>query len=313
LPNKSPLIVNRLEYSYMTRNALSFFLLGIFTTLFFFSSTPVIAQEVGEASYYSDKYDLKGKTASGELYDKRKYTAAHRTLPFQTWVRVTNLKNGRTTQVRINDRGPFKPGRIIDVSRAAAEQLGMVQDGVVRVRMEVIQPPKGAQNGNTPIISAEPEGVNRPPVDLDGLPVVDANGNPKGASPSEATDLAGNPLNSANTGGNGQNPTDEATTDPELEKYTPNLFRMVAYKSDAGGYGVQVGAFFSYYRLLEGMDRLAQAGIQNTLVHNGVKDGKPIFRIVVGPFDRRKDADSMKKKLAKSGTKGIVIELSRLK
>ncbi len=77
-------------------------------------------------------------TASGEVFDKRAMTAAHPTLPFGTLVEVTNLRNGKTTVVRINDRGPFKPGRIIDVSEAAAEVLGMQARGLAPVRLQIV-------------------------------------------------------------------------------------------------------------------------------------------------------------------------------
>ena len=76
--------------------------------------------------------------ASGEIYDMYKLTAAHRDLPFGTYVRVTNLSNGKKVVVRINDRGPFKRGRIIDLSYAAARKIGMVKDGSTRVRIEII-------------------------------------------------------------------------------------------------------------------------------------------------------------------------------
>jgi rare lipoprotein A len=75
-------------------------------------------------------------TASGERFHASRMTAAHRRLPFGSMVRVTNLRNGRAVVVRINDRGPFKRGRIIDVSKAAAKELGMLNAGVVKVRVE---------------------------------------------------------------------------------------------------------------------------------------------------------------------------------
>jgi rare lipoprotein A len=91
-------------------------------------------EKVGLASYYARK--LHGRrTASGERYDEKKLTAAHPHLPFGTQVTVVNLKNGRSVTVRINDRGPFKKCRIIDVSYSAARQLGMLREGVVRVKM----------------------------------------------------------------------------------------------------------------------------------------------------------------------------------
>jgi rare lipoprotein A len=89
------------------------------------------------ASYYSDKYQGK-LTANGEHFDVDRLTAAHRTLPFGTRVRVTNLKNGRSVVVRINDRGPYVSGRIIDLTPAAARQLDMVRAGVVPVKLEIL-------------------------------------------------------------------------------------------------------------------------------------------------------------------------------
>ena len=102
-----------------------------------FGGTGSGASETGEASYYGGHHHGK-KTASGERFDQNGLTAAHRTLPFGTQVRVTNLNNERSVVVRINDRGPFVRGRIIDVSRAAAERLGMLRAGVVPVRIEVL-------------------------------------------------------------------------------------------------------------------------------------------------------------------------------
>lgn len=90
---------------------------------------------VGKASYYSTR--LQGKrTASGEQYDETALTAAHTDLPFDAQVCITNLYNGRTTAVRINDRGPYSGNRIIDVSLAAAKELGMLGVGTARVRVE---------------------------------------------------------------------------------------------------------------------------------------------------------------------------------
>jgi len=91
----------------------------------------------GLASYYADKYQGH-KTASGERFDTARLTAAHRTLPFGTRVRVTNLDNGRSVVVRVNDRGPFVSGRVIDLSPAAAKQLDMLRAGVARVKLEVL-------------------------------------------------------------------------------------------------------------------------------------------------------------------------------
>jgi peptidoglycan lytic transglycosylase len=87
--------------------------------------------ESGKAAYYRG-----GRTASGELSGPTEFTAAHRTLPFGTMVRVTNIVNGRSAIVRINDRGPYGRSRIIDVSRAAARELGMIGSGTATVRID---------------------------------------------------------------------------------------------------------------------------------------------------------------------------------
>lgn len=91
--------------------------------------------EKGEASYYHNKYRGK-KTASGEKFRQYKRTAAHKTLPLGTKVKVTNLRNGKKVRVTINDRGPFVEGRIIDLSRKGARKINMLDDGVAPVKIE---------------------------------------------------------------------------------------------------------------------------------------------------------------------------------
>ncbi len=95
--------------------------------------------EVGPASWYGEDFDGQ-PTASGEVFDMYDLTCAHPRLPFGTWVRVTNLRNKRTVEVRVNDRGPMVPGRIVDLSYQAAEELGFHGRGMARVRLEVVHP-----------------------------------------------------------------------------------------------------------------------------------------------------------------------------
>ena len=92
----------------------------------------------GVASYYAD--DFHGKlTSNGEIFDMDALTAAHRTFPFGTMLRVTNLTNNKTVVVRVNDRGPFVESRIIDLSRAAARELDLIKTGTARVKLEVLE------------------------------------------------------------------------------------------------------------------------------------------------------------------------------
>ena len=105
------------------------------------AKTPRIgAAETGVASWYGIPYHGR-RAANGEIYDMNQLTAAHRTLPFETWVRVKNLDNGRTVEVRIQDRGPFVGNRIIDLSRAAAQQINMIGPGTARVTLTIIRAP----------------------------------------------------------------------------------------------------------------------------------------------------------------------------
>jgi rare lipoprotein A len=91
----------------------------------------------GVASYYADQYHGR-QTSNGEVFDMNALTAAHRTFPFGSMVRVTNLENRKSVVVRVNDRGPFVDGRIIDLSLAAAKELDLIQKGTARVRLEVL-------------------------------------------------------------------------------------------------------------------------------------------------------------------------------
>ncbi|MBM3753473.1 MAG: septal ring lytic transglycosylase RlpA family protein [Acidobacteria bacterium] len=97
--------------------------------------------EEGIASWYGDPYHGR-RAANGEIFDMDKHTAAHQSLPFETWVRVKRDDTKKETEVRITDRGPFVKGRIIDLSRAAARDIDLVRDGVTKVRVTVIDPPR---------------------------------------------------------------------------------------------------------------------------------------------------------------------------
>lgn len=107
---------------------------------------PIGWREEGIASWYGPNFAGR-PTATGEIFDPSRLTAAHKTLPFQTLVRVINLDNGRSVVVRINDRGPFIEGRIIDLSRGAAEVVGMISSGTAQVRLELV----GGAEGRRPV------------------------------------------------------------------------------------------------------------------------------------------------------------------
>ncbi len=125
----------------------------------------------GIGSWYGQKFHGR-KTSNGERYDMYAMTAAHKTLPIPSYVRVTNLDNGRSAVVRINDRGPFHDGRIIDLSYAAASKLGYAGAGTARVAIEAIE---GCGDGSTPVLRqatapAAPVAPSLPPRSTSGVP-----------------------------------------------------------------------------------------------------------------------------------------------
>ena len=102
------------------------------------AKTLVVSTSTGEASWYGPGF-FGNRTANGEVFRPGTMTAAHRTLPFGTKVKVTNLRNGKETIVRINDRGPFIGQRVIDIAHGAAHHLGLVSSGIAQVRLEVLR------------------------------------------------------------------------------------------------------------------------------------------------------------------------------
>ena len=106
----------------------------ILATILSLTTTTALAQNKGKASYYGNKFHGR-RTSDGSRYHKDSLTCAHRTLPFGTLLKVRNQKNGREVVVKVTDRGPFGPGRIVDLSMAAAREIGMVQQGVVPVEV----------------------------------------------------------------------------------------------------------------------------------------------------------------------------------
>lgn len=124
----------------------------LFFISFNYSVSQTLYETEGFASYYSEEFHGR-KTANGEIYDMNKFTCAHPYLPFNTWLKVTNVANQKSVLVRVNDRGPFLRNRIIDLSYAAAKQLGMLGPGTIYVKLEIVDPP-----------SSQPEQLNNEPV-----------------------------------------------------------------------------------------------------------------------------------------------------
>jgi rare lipoprotein A len=238
--------------------------------------------ETGIASWYGPTFYGRS-TANGERFDADALTAAHRTLPMPVNVRVTNLDNGKSLIVRVNDRGPFAKGRIIDLSERAATLLGYKQQGTARVRVTFVG--RADLKGGFPSSESPPEiasAVQAAPTgrivanDLEPIP---------GAAtlpPEQPAQLPAPPVRTADTAVSTQ-PTGIVTTVPVPAE--THLY-------------VQAGAFSSYPNALRLQARLG-SGIQiSTITQNGQK----LYRLRLGPFDELGEADRALARLSSLGS-----------
>lgn len=245
--------------------------------------------ETGIASWYGS--DFHGKaTANGERYDMATMTAAHRTLPMPSMVRVTNLENGRSIRVRVNDRGPYARGRIIDLSRRAAELLGYQNKGTARVRVQYEG--RGDVGGAPPaeeVIAAKPSDLKAAP--LSGVTSTEL-APPSGATAAPARTAGALPTPSA------------ATMAPVADAEAPGTVtvRPVPVSTQLW---VQVGAFQSRSnadRLASSVRSLGYAQVSPTTVN-----GKALYRVRFGPITTVEQADAMLDKVIGAGQNGAQI------
>ena len=238
--------------------------------------------ETGIASWYGEQFHGK-YTANGEIFDLNAMTAAHRTLPMPTIVRVTNLENGRSVELRVNDRGPYARGRIIDVSRRAAQLLGFEQQGTAKVRVQVMVPESiqvaslAGRRGTDPEIAAATPASAPAPV----APVV-ASVLPPPPGVVAATDQ---PLPPAPVVAQLQPPPSQPIPDPPL----PQTVSVVPVKPSA--IYIQAGAFSSIdnaVRLKTQLDRLGAVSVTGTKV-----SGMTMYRVRVGPVPSVDQADAL--------------------
>ena len=237
--------------------------------------------ETGIASWYGPSFYGK-RTANGEIYNAGDLTAAHRTLPMPVNVRVTNLGNGRSIIVRVNDRGPYAKGRIIDLSERAATLLGYIQDGTARVRVTYIG--RADLNGGIPAEETPPEIARAVPaaptakVDSDALAIVP--GAP--IEPPVQTAALPAPVETAPAPVTSQEPTGQVTKVP-----VPAVTHLY----------VQVGAFSS----LQNAKRLLAHLGGDLRISTFQRGGQTLYRVRTGPLDTTTDADASLARISAQG------------
>ena len=224
--------------------------------------------EVGVASFYADKFDGK-TTASGETFSQKKLTAAHRTLPFGTVVRVTNLDNNISVDVTVNDRGPFVDKRIIDLSKAAAEKLKFVSKGTASVKVEVISLPES----NAASASEMKRSTSTP------------------AWPGSQTATVDQPVEA-------QSETEPRTTQvTEVQAPANEYFKIESTPIHPKGFGVQLASFQEAANLVKRCAEIKSLVNKDIMIQIGDKDGVKVYRIIAGPFETREKAEHFNKKL----------------
>ena len=237
----------------------------------------------GTASWYGRPYHGR-RTSNGERYDMNKISAAHKRLPFDTWVRVTNLKNKKTVDVRINDRGPFVKGRIIDLSRAAAKKIDMIGPGTARVRIKVVAMPgtryRPGRRSRRDEVSAEASAPVSPP-------------SPP-AQPPEPN----------------QPPEGFPTPEPRRDPYNEELESEGDPCAVTTYFGVQVGSFAAIENaelLSDKMTERPSDNLTSRVVESRLAEGTR-YRVVVGRFAGPSAARQLKQQLQGDGVNGFVSE-----
>lgn len=238
--------------------------------------------ETGVASWYGPTF-YGHRTANGEIYNAGDLTAAHRTLPMPVNVRVTNLDNGKSLVVRVNDRGPYAKGRIIDVSEAAAKLLGFYKQGTTRVRVTYVARSTGPdgeplQSDTPPEIASAVPAVPAPEVDTEKLAKV------SGAAVAPPIHVVALP---------------QPVPDPVPADTGPPTGQVLEVPVPATTHlYVQVGAFGSYENAMRLRDELGGDLRISTVQRNGQK----LYRVRTGPLDSNADADAALAHLSELGS-----------
>jgi len=235
-------------------------------------------QEEGFASWYGIDFHGK-KTATGEVYDMFSVSAAHKTLPLGTKVRVTNLENGRELELVVNDRGPFVDGRIIDLSYASARLLGMADNGLARVRVIGVEENPvlaNARGKGVAVASAEAAPRKSKAIFVEK----DINDGPPSAQPVRVAQ---------SRPAQAKAPVVAAKARP----VEPQAQHQQASLQDGARFSVQVGAFSQDDNARKVKDRLVQSGFRGAKVERAVRGGRELSVVKAGSFSAREQAEEV--------------------
>jgi rare lipoprotein A len=239
-------------------------------------------REDGLASWYGIDFHGK-KTATGEIYDMFSVSAAHKTLPLGTKVRVTNIENGRELELTVNDRGPFVDGRIIDLSYASARLLGMADNGVAKVRVEGVSdnPAIAAASVKGVTVASAEASARRQKSKIVERTIVEEPARPQ----AQAKSAAERPALVAEAA----KPRQTANASAPAKQAAPKA--EIAAKTESGKYAVQVGAFSQDDNARRVQAKLVQSGYNSAKITRVVRGGKELLAVQAGAFAEREKAE----------------------
>ncbi len=271
--------------------------------------------EYGTASYYGDQFHGR-KTASGERYDKNAMTCAHKSLPFGTKIRVVRIDNEKSVVVRVNDRGPYTKGFVVDLSKKAAEKMGMIQEGVVKVRIEIM-PQDEAISSDEPI-AARPVEASLPSKKEEPTAVVFEKVEEKKAEKPAEKAKTVSKVEKLEPKKTAEKVEPKEKTKRELPTFSKvnganfqetGLYKIEITKPKRAGFAVQVSTLSSMENVLEETAKLQGAFENVLLLIEPGKDKKMIYKMLVGPYTDKKSAEAAQKTLKKKGWKPFILNL----
>jgi rare lipoprotein A len=218
--------------------------------------------QYGKASFYARKFNGR-RTTSGERFSNSQMTGAHRTLPFNSIVRVTNLDNNKSVEVRINDRGPKSHKRIIDVTRKAAKELDIIKQGIGNVKVEVLLLYLTKADSDTIIMKAR---IAQHAIDTTIYP-----------------DSAG--------------------------QIKSQWYKVLENNANPAGYGIQVGSFSLYNNMMKEIDTIQKMFSYPILVQNTKVNDQIFYRVILGPFDSKAQAQQVILEIKKKKIQGFIVLL----
>lgn len=259
-------------------------------------------EEYGKAGYYADSLHGR-KTASGEKYDKNELSCAHKSLPFGTKLRVTRLDNKKSVIVRVNDRGPFSEGYVIDLSRKAAEQIDLIKKGVAKVKVEIMES-EGKKSSKFKSIKEEEEDgeEDEKPAASSKKTRLIAKGGSKAAAPVQYSYSSD------------EDPKPAKNKIEEGRSKKTELYKVNISKTPKKGFGVQMSTLSDANNVLPIIQRLERIWPDKVLVCTGQNDDDELsYRVVIGPFKDKKTALAEQKKASTKGyPKSFLVDLESL-